>query len=139
MKQKASGAKSAIDISTIIDIFSLMSSAADNVFIPPRFGSLKRAATWFRALGDATRLQIIQRLSEGERCVCELTDLLEAKQPLLSFHLKTLKEAGILNGRRDGRWIYYSLNPEAVETLEQFLGVLKERKRKLRMIKRCCD
>ncbi len=104
-----------------------------------RLDLLEQAAAWFRALGDATRLQIIQRLCEGEQCVCDLAGLLETKQPLLSFHLRTLKEAGILNDRRDGRWVYYSLNPDAVETLEQFVGALKERSRKIRTVKRCCD
>ncbi len=116
-----------------------MTPSTAKLSIFPRLGTLEQAATWFRALGDATRLQIIQRLSEGEQCVCDLVGLLDTKQPLLSFHLKTLKDAGILNDRRDGRWVYYSLNPDAVETLEQFLGALKERGRKMRVAKKCCD
>src|SRR5438552_1750541 len=91
-----------------------------------------------RALGDETRLQIIDRLSEGEQCVCDLTDLLETAQSRLSFHLKILKDAGILKDRRDGRWVYYSLNPEAVEKLERFVGELKTCCRKLRGGSRCC-
>jgi ArsR family transcriptional regulator len=101
--------------------------------------SLQDAAMWFRALGDETRLKIVDRLSEGELCVCDLTGLLDTKQPLLSFHLKTLKEAGILNDRRDGRWVYYSLKPEALAFLEQFLGALKERGRKPHIVRKCCD
>jgi ArsR family transcriptional regulator len=114
------------------------SSAAKNL-LPPRINSLPDAATWFRALGDETRLKIIDRLSEGEQCVCDLTDLLETKQSLLSFHLKTLKDAGILKDRRDGRWVYYSLNPDALAFLEQFLGTLKERSRKPHVVRKCCD
>src|SRR5262245_4968124 len=95
-----------------------MPSSAVKALSPVRFSSLAQAASWFRALGDETRLQIIERLSEGEQCVCDLTDLLATKQSLLSFHLKTLKDAGILKDRRDGRWVYYSLNPDALEALE---------------------
>ena len=53
--------------------------------------------------------------------------------------LKTLKEAGILNDRREGRWVYYSLNPDALEFLEQFLGTLKERSRTPSGVRKCCD
>jgi len=94
-------------------------------------------ARWFHALSDETRLQIIDRLSEGEQCVCDLTDLLETGQSRLSFHLKTLKDAGILKDRREGRWVYYSLNPEVVE-LEQFVSGLKACCRRLRGVSRCC-
>jgi ArsR family transcriptional regulator, arsenate/arsenite/antimonite-responsive transcriptional repressor len=116
-----------------------MSPAAAKNLFPPRIASLQDAASWFRALGDETRLKIIDRLSEGEQCVCDLTDLLETKQSLLSFHLKTLKDAGILTDRRDGRWVYYSLNPDALAFLEQFLGTLKERSRKPHVVRKCCD
>src|SRR5882724_5665053 len=115
-----------------------MASSPAKALVPFRFGSLARAASWFRALGDETRLQIIDRLSEGEQCVCDLTDLLETKQSLLSFHLKILKDAGILNDRREGRWVYYALNPEAVEKLERFVGELKTCCQKLGRRARCC-
>src|SRR5262245_45395955 len=116
-----------------------MSSAVAKAYFPLRAGTLEQTARWFHALGDETRLQIIDRLSEGEQCVCDLTDLLETKQSLLSFHLKTLKDAGILKDRRDGRWVYYSLNPDALAFLEQFLGTLKERGRKPHVVRKCCN
>ena len=75
---------------------------------------LARAAELFHALSDRTRLSIIQRLRAGERCVCELTDALEAAQSRLSFHLKVLKDAGLVTDRREGRWMYYVLNPDAL-------------------------
>jgi len=99
----------------------------------------KRAAGWFHALSDETRLQIIGRLSEGERCVCDLTDMLDTAQSRLSFHLKALKEAGILTDRREGRWVYYSLNPEVIEEVEQFVSLLKAHSRRLRSASKCCD
>jgi ArsR family transcriptional regulator len=49
--------------------------------------------------------------------VCELTDLLGAAQSRLSFHLKTLKTAGIVSDRKEGRWVYYSLNPEVLDAI----------------------
>jgi ArsR family transcriptional regulator len=116
-----------------------MASSAAKTLFPARMNSLQDAAAWFRALGDETRLKIIDCISEGELCVCDLTDVLESKQSLLSFHLKTLKEAGIVNDRRDGRWVYYSLNPDALAFLEQFLGTLQERSRKPHVVRKCCD
>jgi ArsR family transcriptional regulator len=75
---------------------------------------LDRATRLFHALSDPTRLSIIQRLRFGERCVCDLTDALEAAQSRLSFHLKVLKDAGLVTDRRDGRWMYYTLNTDAL-------------------------
>jgi ArsR family transcriptional regulator, arsenate/arsenite/antimonite-responsive transcriptional repressor len=73
-----------------------------------------RTSRLFHALSDETRLQILERLRAGERCVCELTDALDAAQSRLSFHLKVLKDAGLVSDRRDGRWMYYTLNPDAL-------------------------
>jgi ArsR family transcriptional regulator len=75
-----------------------------------------RAARLFHALSDETRLAILERLRRGERCVCELTDALDAAQSRLSFHLRVLKESGLVNDRREGRWMYYTLS---VETLAE--------------------
>ena len=73
-----------------------------------------RAARLFHALSDETRLSILKRLRHGERCVCELTDALDAAQSRLSFHLRVLKEAGLVTDRREGRWMYYTLNAETL-------------------------
>lgn len=90
--------------------------------------SAEQAARRFHALADETRLQIIERLCNGEQCVCDLSSMLGTGQSLLSFHLKTLKDVGILRDRRDGRWIYYSLNPEAIAELEEFIASIKPRR-----------
>jgi ArsR family transcriptional regulator len=74
-----------------------------------------RASRLFHALSDETRLQILERLRAGERCVCDLTDALDAAQSRLSFHLKVLKDAGLVSDRREGRWMYYTLNPETLD------------------------
>lgn len=79
----------------------------------------------FQAVAEETRFEIVRRLAAGERCVCELQDDLGAAQSRLSFHLKKLKDAGVLSDRRDGRWVYYSLVPEALEEMRAFLGEVK--------------
>jgi ArsR family transcriptional regulator, arsenate/arsenite/antimonite-responsive transcriptional repressor len=79
-----------------------------------------------KALGDEKRLRILLRLTEGERCVCDLTDDLGAGQSLLSFHLRALKDAGLVTDRREGRWVHYSLSAAGLVELEEFLRGLRE-------------
>ena len=79
----------------------------------------------FQAVAEETRFDIVRRLAAGERCVCELQDELDAAQSRLSFHLKKLKDAGVVSDRRDGRWVYYSLVPEALEEMRAFLGEVR--------------
>jgi ArsR family transcriptional regulator len=79
----------------------------------------------FQAVAEETRLAIVRLLSGGERCVCELQEELDAAQSRLSFHLKKLKDAGVVSDRRKGRWIYYRLVPEALEEMRGVLGELK--------------
>jgi len=79
-------------------------------------------AAGFHALSDSLRIQVLESLRQQELCVCELCEQLGVSQSKLSFHLKTLKEVGLIRGRQSGRWIYYSLNlPQLVE-LEQYLA-----------------
>jgi len=85
-----------------------------------RFDTAK-AARWFHALSDETRLEIVRRLSGGECCVCDLTGAMGAAQSRLSFHLKTLKLAGLVTDRKEGRWVYYTLNPEVFEAISEFV------------------
>jgi ArsR family transcriptional regulator, arsenate/arsenite/antimonite-responsive transcriptional repressor len=83
-----------------------------------------RSARLFHALSDETRLSILQRLRFGERCVCDLTDALDAAQSRLSFHLKVLKDAGLVTDRKDGRWMYYTLNTEALAEVSDLVDAL---------------
>lgn len=76
---------------------------------------LDRAVALFHALSDATRLAALDMLRGGERCVCELQDELDVAQSRLSFHLKVLKDAGLVEDRREGRWSYYTIVPDALE------------------------
>jgi ArsR family transcriptional regulator, arsenate/arsenite/antimonite-responsive transcriptional repressor len=79
-----------------------------------------------RALGDEKRLRILALLAGGERCVCDLTDALGAGQSLLSFHLKTLRDAGLVTDRREGRWVHYSLSEAGLAELEAYIRALRE-------------
>jgi ArsR family transcriptional regulator len=99
---------------------------------------LKKAVALFHALSDETRLALLDRLKDGERCVCELTDAMKAGQSRLSFHLKVLKEAGLLQDRREGRWMYYSLNPDAIEELEDLVAALKQAAKSAVSAGKCC-
>jgi ArsR family transcriptional regulator, arsenate/arsenite/antimonite-responsive transcriptional repressor len=96
--------------------------------------NLGRTARLFHALSDETRLRILARLRGGERCVCELMDAVDAAQSRLSFHLKALKDAGIVIDRREGRWNYYSIAPDAREELSDALRLLAPVNRE----KACC-
>jgi ArsR family transcriptional regulator len=88
------------------------------------FLDLGRAGTLFHALSDETRLRILERLRSGERCVWDLTEALEAAQSRLSFHLKVLKDAGLVNDRREGRWMYYTLDREALAEAAELMETL---------------
>ena len=94
----------------------------------------------FHALSDETRLAVIDMLRDGERCVCELQDELGAAQSRLSFHLKVLKDAGFVTDRKEGRWVHYSLNPQALADATEFLAEMKPSRRALavRAGSACC-
>jgi ArsR family transcriptional regulator len=68
----------------------------------------------FQALADEKRLRVLELLGGGELCVCELAEALGVSQPLLSFHLRTLRDAGLVSARKKGRWVHYSLNRETL-------------------------
>jgi len=91
----------------------------------------------FQAIGEETRLEIVRLLTSGEKCVCELQYELGAEQSRLSFHLKKLKDAGVVRDRRDGRWAYYSLVPESLEEMRSFLVEVHEEARSC-SIPGCC-
>jgi ArsR family transcriptional regulator, arsenate/arsenite/antimonite-responsive transcriptional repressor len=76
----------------------------------------------FHALSEPLRVNVLELLREKELCVCDLCDTLGVAQSKLSFHLKTLKEAGLVHSRQEGRWIYYSLNQAQFIVLEQYLA-----------------
>jgi ArsR family transcriptional regulator len=82
--------------------------------MPAAAHTVSRAAALFHALSDETRLAILDMLRGGERCVCDLQADLDAAQSRLSFHLRVLREAGLVTDRKEGRWSYYAIAPEAL-------------------------
>jgi len=102
---------------------------------------LDRAAVLFHALSDSTRLSILEMLRDGECCVCELQDELDAAQSRLSFHLRVLREAGLVSDRREGRWSYYSIVPEALAEVHDIAVAMQPKKGALPMFRagKCCS
>ncbi|MGE5275603.1 MAG: ArsR/SmtB family transcription factor [Acidobacteriota bacterium] len=88
----------------------------------------QKTARLFHAFSDETRLAVLDRLRKGECCVCDLVDLLGAGQSRLSFHMKVLKDAGLVVDRREGRWIHYALNFEGLERAHQAIASLRDSK-----------
>jgi ArsR family transcriptional regulator, arsenate/arsenite/antimonite-responsive transcriptional repressor len=76
----------------------------------------------FHALSEPLRIKVLELLRQQELCVCDLCNALGVSQSKLSFHLKTLKEAGLVRARQEGRWIYYSLNVSQFTVLEEYLA-----------------
>ncbi len=105
-----------------------------------------KAASLFHALSDETRVQLLQRLRAGEQCVCELQSSLDAAQSRLSFHLRVLKDAGLVTDRREGRWAYYTINSDALQQVHDLVRELATppatssapSRRGLRVLGDCC-
>jgi ArsR family transcriptional regulator len=102
---------------------------------------VSRATQLFHALSDETRLAVVEMLHDGERCVCDLQDALDVAQSRLSFHLKVLKDAGLVTDRKEGRWVHYALSSDAFAELTAITADLKPSRRALaiRGGQPCCD
>ena len=87
--------------------------------------SLARHAALFHALSDPRRLRILDLLRAGEQCVCDLQSALDCGQSLLSFHLKTLRDAGLITMRKEGRWSHYQLDPTAFDHAERAVAAYR--------------
>ena len=80
-----------------------------------------KTATIFKALSDTNRLIIVDMLFKGEMCACQILDELNISQSTLSHHMKSLCDAGIVNGRKEGKWMYYSINNNGCESAHSLL------------------
>ena len=78
----------------------------------------------FHALSDVKRLRILEVLRSGECCVCDLAGSLDMRQSLLSFHLRTLRDAGLVSDRKEGRWVHYAINEDVLKEARDFVGGL---------------
>ncbi|MGI9253061.1 MAG: ArsR/SmtB family transcription factor [Thermomicrobiales bacterium] len=90
--------------------------------------ALDSAVETLRFLSDRNRLRILGMLMDSETCVCEIIDELELPQPLVSYHLRKLRDAGLVKARRKAQWIYYSIDPDGwhsvVSPLQGIFGSL---------------
>lgn len=87
-------------------------------------GSIRRAAPLFEALAEGNRLAIVERLRQGPRNVTDLCEDLGMAQPLMSFHLKALRDAGLVHARREGRTVWYALDSGGVQRLERAVAAI---------------
>jgi ArsR family transcriptional regulator len=102
---------------------------------------------FFQALGDSTRLRLLNLMADQEICVCYFVEVLGGPQPKISRHLAYLRSAGIVAARREGKWMHYRVvmppHVGAAQILRQALGWLKEEKAmqadRARLIKACCS
>jgi len=84
----------------------------------------RKAALMFKALGDENRIVILKMLRSGEKCACVLLEDMNITQPTLSHHMKILCDSGIVKGRKEGKWMYYSIDNEGAELAKEILNTL---------------
>ncbi len=78
----------------------------------------QKNALLFKGLADATRLQIVDMLREGELCACVILESFNITQPTLSYHMKILTECGLVNARREGAWMKYTVNMDSINEIK---------------------
>lgn len=76
----------------------------------------------FKAFCDENRLQILALLRSGEKCACKLLEALDISQPTLSHHAKILCDSGVVRGRKEGKWVHYSIDPEGARRAVMLLA-----------------
>jgi len=87
----------------------------------------KNYAIFMKALSDETRVKIFYILASGELCACHILEELSITQPTLSYHMKILCEAKLVNSRRDGIWTEYCINKETLQEIKQFFNYINEK------------
>ena len=81
-------------------------------------------ASLFKAVADPMRLRLLSLIAcheGGESCVCDLTDAFDVTAPTVSYHLRILREAGLISAERRGTWVYYRINPQVMERMSAVL------------------
>ena len=84
----------------------------------------KETADIFKAFCDENRITILQLLLDGEKCACKLLEAMNITQPTLSHHMKILVDSGIVSGRREGKWMHYSISVEGIQRAQDYLSYL---------------
>ena len=78
----------------------------------------------FKAFADENRIQILELLRDGERCACRLLEEMNITQPTLSHHMKILCDSGIVVGRKEGKWMHYSISKDGMRDVRNYLDEL---------------
>lgn len=84
----------------------------------------KKMAAMFKAFADENRIQILELLRDGERCACMLLEEMKITQPTLSHHMKILCDSGIVVGRKEGKWMHYSISEDGLENVRNYVDEL---------------
>ncbi|PKM88857.1 MAG: transcriptional regulator [Firmicutes bacterium HGW-Firmicutes-12] len=85
----------------------------------------KQLVQCFKALSDETRIKIYHMLADGELCACKILEDFQISQPTLSYHMRILSDCGLVNGKRDGVWMRYTINRDNLEKLKVFLNQIE--------------
>ena len=96
----------------------------------------RRTALLFKAFGDENRIRILKLLGSEEKCACRLLAQMHISQPTLSHHMKILCDSGIVQGRKEGKWMHYRIRPEGLQEIRDFLQALENSPTEA---KSCCD
>ena len=91
-----------------------------------------------KAMSDANRLRIIEMLTSGEKCGCDLLEELQVTQPTLSHHMKVLSDCGLVSSRKDGKWQHYSISCERFAEYKEYIGAITCYKDKGNSKSSCC-
>ena len=86
----------------------------------------RRTAAMFKAFCDENRIRILQMLCSGEKCGCKILEEMKVTQPTLSHHMKILCDSGVVVGRKEGKWMYYSISEEGVKRMVEIIGQLTD-------------
>lgn len=86
----------------------------------------KKTAVMFKAFCDENRLQILELLRDGERCACSLLEEMQITQPTLSHHMKILCDSGVVTGRKEGKWMHYSISNVGLEDVRKCLDYFEK-------------
>ncbi len=98
----------------------------------------KKTAAIFKAFCDENRIKILEMLSSGEKCACVLLEDIDVTQPTLSHHMKILCDSGIVTGRKEGKWMHYSISKDGVDYARQCFDALTNSTDGI-TIKSCCE
>lgn len=85
---------------------------------------IKNITVVFKAFCDENRIKILRLLADGEKCACKLLEDMNVTQPTLSHHMKILCDSGIVVGRKDGKWMYYSISADGAEIAKKYIDEL---------------